>query len=295
MVPFAGLHFSDFFTTNPTDHHFAHQWPTFCLSVGVHTAVWERAMLRHTHGMPRCSYVLGVDVCEECINRNTKAVLNTSLSGTLAFQIFNGNFDELPKPSSVSSWSLPRGVRPPEVWDMVIFMNSLHHIEALETLTCRICRGLRAGTKPGRLFLNEYIGSHRAMYNKKELDLMNRFLADIGPEKSSVLHLKKFTPDWYVTMRNNDLSESLRSMDIERVINETGFRPVATRHLDGNFLHNCLLRVCPSFPEARDQHHPLIDAYLEEERRLQEAGEIPYITLVGLYDRPDDCICDIAG
>ena len=303
LVPWGGIHLSDFFTEGHNRHpptptganrhaDARHAWPTFCLSIGVHHGHWERSMLSPSTDLPRCSFVLGVDVCGDCVARNNANIKNTSrYFGRLVFARVDANFGELPPPSSVTGWALPEGKPAPQKWDMVVFMSSLHHLEALEHVLCEVCKGLRPGSQPGRLFLNEYVGSNRIMFNDEELLLINDFIAAIGPQKSTGLPTQHYTRDWYISMPGNDNSESIRALDIEPVIADTGFRIVTKSKVHGNFGQHVLLRVCSVFPEAWDDHQPVLAQFIERERGLLEAGKVPYVTLVGLYDRPDRCVC----
>ena len=94
------------------------------------------------------------------------------------------------------------------------------------------------------------------MFNKEERLLIEDFIAALGPQRSAGLPTQHWTRDWYITMPGNANSESIRALDIEPVVADTGFRTVTESKVRGNFGQHVLQRVCSVFPEAWDGHHP---------------------------------------
>jgi SAM-dependent methyltransferase len=112
-------------------------------------------------------------------------------------------------------------------WDLIIFHQSLHHIEALEHVLAEVKKSLL----PGGLFLvSDYIGPTKMQWSNTQLKIMNDLLeiipenlrlqlnkdgTDSGNPKKSIAPLpleiyEKFDP-----------SEAVRSGEIETVIRDT--------------------------------------------------------------------------
>lgn len=143
---------------------------------------------------------------------------------------------------------------PRQVYDLVLFQESAHHVLQLERVFDAVLRALKPD---GLVYMDEYVGPSRFEWSEAMMEPYRRIYETIDPALRA-------WPKIDVPVMVADPSEAVRSSDIEPQL-RVGFDVVQRRPYGGNLL-SILYPALRSLPE--DLRHRLI----EEEQRWLAAG-----------------------
>lgn len=173
-------------------------------------------------------------------------------------------------------------------YDLVLFEQSLHHVDRLDALLDQ-CLGV---LRPGGLFvINEYVGPDRFQWTDATERLMNQILG-LLPERYRTDpvsgHVKSImvrpTPEQVIAV---DPSEAIHSADILRACSER-FDLIERRDFGGTLLQFLLADIVASFDpdDARDVAQLRLLSMMETE--LIRSGAIESAFVFAVYRRPGD-------
>ncbi len=137
-------------------------------------------------------------------------------------------------------------------WDLVIFSQSLHHIEALEHVLQQVKKSLKPG---GFLYVNDYIGPTRMQWTDMQLDLMNKLLSIIPEHMREELNIdgtvsnrikRQISRIPLSVFEKVDPSEAVRSGEIATVLHST-FDSVEYYPLGGGISYELFRNIAHNF------------------------------------------------
>ena len=163
---------------------------------------------------------------------------------------------------------------PPQQYDIVFAMGSVHHVFQLEDLFKQVLNTL----KPGALFvLDEYIGPSRFQSSPLVTEIINRILALLPKKHRYNLFTKDGTTiDGYALppiswFEENDPSEAVRSAEIVDTL-RMYFDVVEYKPYGGGILHMLLSGIAGNF-DADDSNDVCILGLLDLlDEHLERAG-----------------------
>lgn len=153
---------------------------------------------------------------------------------------------------------------PPERYDLVLFNQSLHHVDALERLLSTILGSL---DPDGFLYLDEYVGPSRTWWTPRRFSAV-RFVYDRLPEP---LRNDRKLP---LPVHAFDPSEAVRSGEILSRLS-IGFETIETRPYGGNLLAPIFPSLAPDVPDG-----VISDLVTEEDAFLTEHSGAHYRIIV---------------
>lgn len=213
------------------------------LSIGCGTGALERDLIRRE----LCG---SIDAIDASIQSVAQARRTAALEGYGdAIHYFAGDFNRLSLPHSH--------------YDLVLFHQSLHHVDELEATLSTVMKAL---TPHGLLYLDEYVGPSRTSWSPRRLAPV-RFVYDRLPE-SLRAHRKLPLP-----IHPHDPSEAIRS---DEIISRTavGFVTLEERPYGGNLL-------APIYPALTERPDDIIASLIEQEEAwLAEHGGAHYRIIV---------------
>ena len=177
---------------------------------------------------------------------------------------------------------------PPETYDLVLFAQSLHHMEALEHVLDQVRRTLRSR---GWLVLNEYIGPSRLQWTDEQLAIVNELLAvlperlrQLGGPGGEVRHRIGRVPlgDFAV----GDPSEAVRSAEIVPLVSER-FEVVERRDFGGTILYPLLYRLTDNFDPANETENAILRLLIAFEDLVLAQRILPSDFTLIVARRPD--------
>jgi SAM-dependent methyltransferase len=168
-------------------------------------------------------------------------------------------------------------------YDLIMFEQSLHHVDALESLLDR-CRDALAVR--GRLVINEYVGPDRFQWSDEVERLMNAMLALLpesmrrdprgGPMKVTV---QRTPPEQVIAV---DPSEAIHSSRILAACAER-FELVERRDFGGTLLQFLLAEIAANFDPADELDVALLRLMALMERELIDAGALASDFVFAVY------------
>jgi ubiquinone/menaquinone biosynthesis C-methylase UbiE len=166
-----------------------------------------------------------------------------------------------------------------QVYDLVMFIGSLHHVRELEPMLDKVKRTL---TADGLLMINEYVGPCYNIYDAARIDIMNRLLSSLAPE-FTLTPTSQWTNLEIEAVLSADPSESTRSALIPAFLNYY-FRPRVVRNFGGALLHPLFdhlnsARLNDGSPES----DAIVRLLIQTENLLTEAGALPQDFCFGLF------------
>lgn len=218
------------------------------LSIGCGTGVLERGLVERGF----CRSVDAFDISLEAVAQARTDAHRAGVGGAIRY--FAADFNRI---------SLPG-----RCFDLILFHQSLHHVDALERLLGQVLGALEPH---GLLFLDEYVGPSRTWWTPRRFRT-TRGIYDALPEQYRTARPKLLLP-----IQADDPSEAVRSGEIRTRL-RTGFDIAASRPYGGN-----LLAPISSFL-AGDTPDEIIRDLLEREERLM--GEGSYYELIVARPRP---------
>lgn len=211
----------------------------------------------------------GIDISAGAVAVATERAAAAGLSDRARFRAANVN--ELPLPGP---------------YDLIVFEQSLHHVDALGPVLDR-CRDALA--PDGLLVINEYVGPDRFQWSDEAERLMNAMLAllpeshrrdpDSGALKSV---MQRVDPQAVIAL---DPSEAIHSADIEAALSAR-FDCLERRPFGGTLLQFLLADIASNFDpgDARDVTLLRLMALMETE--LIRCGAIGSDFVYAVYRRP---------
>jgi len=169
------------------------------------------------------------------------------------------------------------------IYDVILFVSSLHHVTRLEAMLDACSRALRPG---GHLILNEYVGPNRFAFTPPEVEIMRavyglipaRFRRLLVPEARGTILEEPPLPD-PTEVASVDPSESVRSEEILPLLRER-FDIVLERDLGGTLLHWLLNGIAGNFRPEDPASLEVLDMLFKIEDALVSAGELdPHFVL----------------
>jgi len=165
---------------------------------------------------------------------------------------------------------------PPNRYDGIFAISSVHHIYALENYF----RQCRRALKPGALlFLDEYIGPSRFQSSPFVTQLINDLLA-IFPERYrlNVLNndgsvVENYVPSTVDHFEKVDPSEAIRSGELVNTL-KMYFDLVEYRPYGGALLHMLFSRIMGNFDAANEMDVSLLRVLATMEEALEKAGAL---------------------
>jgi SAM-dependent methyltransferase len=165
---------------------------------------------------------------------------------------------------------------PPNTYDAVLAVSSVHHVFQLEELFKQI----RGTLKPGGLFfLDEYIGPSRFQTSPFAIDLINRLLAILPERYRQNLRLKdgsvisSYSPCSVEHFEKFDPSEAVRSGEIVSTL-RMYFDIVDYLPYGGAILHMLLSGIMGNFDEASEIDTCIIHLLATFEQILEQCGAL---------------------
>jgi len=168
------------------------------------------------------------------------------------------------------------------VYDLILAVGTIHHIEKLDSLFNQINGGL---TSPGIFVMREYVGPSRFQFTEKQVSLINEILS-ILPEKYKRTN-KGFLKNIFTAPDPEDVikvdpSEAICSQDILRVLHDH-LNVIKLNHTGGTILHPLLSDIAENFERDEDA-----DAILKLLILFEK-------TLIDKKILPSDYVFSIAG
>jgi SAM-dependent methyltransferase len=163
----------------------------------------------------------------------------------------------------------------PDVYDLVIAVQVLHHVEQLEHLLDEVAASL---APDGLLVVNEYVGPSRFQWLEKTQDLMNRMLAclpldlKVNPVDGRVK--ERFARTDPEEVARVDPSESIRSDEIVELL-ISRFDVVFRADFGGTLLQFLLADIAANFREDDPKDVALVDLMALFEETLVAERVIP--------------------
>ncbi|PYQ35292.1 MAG: hypothetical protein DMF55_07690 [Acidobacteria bacterium] len=161
---------------------------------------------------------------------------------------------------------------------LAIAHDCLHHVQELELLFQSLHRLLQPN---GTLAFCEYTGPNRFQYPDEQLEVINRYLAEIPrhlrvhPDNGEVV--EKITRTDSASLIREDPSEAVRSEDVVAAVLER-FTRVVLKPYNGGLLNPLLQNIIVNFHS--EEGRALLEYLCEQERLLTESGELaPNFTL----------------
>jgi SAM-dependent methyltransferase len=208
------------------------------LSVGCGTGSLERVLVRENV----VEQVDGVDVSAAALARAAELARREGMDGRIAY-----------READAAAW-LP--VVPPGRYQLILFHGSLHHLAGLETVLASAAAILR-GSRPGLLYVDEYVGPSRELWCEADLAAARRLFARVAPGH-------RRTPELMQPMDALDPSEMVRSAEIEPLL-RAHFAVERYRPYYGNVLFPLLSAI-----RGSAYSDPAIEALIGEAVALEE-------------------------
>lgn len=162
---------------------------------------------------------------------------------------------------------------PPEHYDAVFGISSVHHVFELESVFRNCRKALRPG---GLLFLDEYVGPSRFQLPSENVGLINRLLAAL-PERyrrnvftnGGITNTYENSPiEWF---EKNDPSEAVRSAEIISTLQQY-FDIIDYRPYGGAILHMLLSGMAGNYEPDSDADVALLRSFAILEESLEHAA-----------------------
>jgi SAM-dependent methyltransferase len=201
------------------------------LSIGCGTGALERDLIRRRI----CGSIDAIDISLSAVVAARAAADDAGMGDVIRY--FVADFNRL---------RLPRNA-----WDLILFHQSLHHVDRLERLMSEILPALEP---EGLLFLDEYVGPSRTWWTP------GRF-RDVRSVYDRLPARHRLQPKLLLPIHGEDPSEGVRSGEILPVIGN-GFDVVARRPYGGNLLAPIFSALDPQTPDD------VIRSLIEEEDAL---------------------------
>jgi len=213
----------------------------------------------------------GIDVSSAAIALAVERANKAGLSG-LSYRVADINTELLPQ----------------EAYDLVVFKQSLHHVDALEHVLGQVRRTLRPRAW---LVLNEFIGPSRLQWTDEQLAIANELLAALPERLRQVAgaagrirqQIERVPLTHFATA---DPSEAVRSAEIVPLLS-AGFEIVERRDFGGTILYPLLQDIIDNFDPARDADNALLRLLLAFEDQLLARRILPSDNAVIVARRPD--------
>lgn len=170
---------------------------------------------------------------------------------------------------------------PHQVFDVVLFSGSLHHVTDIEGMLSAVRRVLKPG---GVVIVNEYVGPVYNLYPKSQIDLVNRVL-DATPAMFRLAPDVRLALPSIEAIMANDPTEGVRASLIPILV-PMYFTPYYERRVGGGLLHpifDCLnaSKVNDGSPESA----AYIAMLIALENELTSGGLLNSDFMFGLYIR----------
>lgn len=166
---------------------------------------------------------------------------------------------------------------PPRSYDFIYFFQSLHHIEALESILASCAAALRPR---GLLMVNEFVGPTRFQWTRQQVEMANHLLNLLPAELRSdlfqggnVLKSQTGTPT-IERMIAEDPSEAVRSGDIESVLREH-FDIIEEKNWGGTLNYRVFEDIAGNFNLQNPLHECIIELLIYLENTLIAHKVIP--------------------
>jgi len=165
---------------------------------------------------------------------------------------------------------------PPDCYDLVFGIHSVHHFRELEYVFSEVRKTLKPG---GFFILHEFIGPTRFQWSDRQLEIVNGLL-NLLPER--YLRNRKERGTFIQTvgrpsiqdMISMDPSEAVRSADIVKVLPEF-FEIVEFKNLGGALLQLLLEGITGNFDYDNPEDMKYLKLFFEIEDLMMDLGEIP--------------------
>ena len=170
-------------------------------------------------------------------------------------------------------------------YDLVMFEQSLHHIDALDAVLDECARVLA----PGGLFvINEYVGADRFQWSDEAERLMNELLQRLPPghridpdSGAAKLAMQRSTPEQVVAV---DPSEAIHSSAILAAC-EARFELVERKDFGGTLLQFMLAGISANFEPGDERDVALLRLMALLEAELVRAGALASDFVFAVYRR----------
>jgi SAM-dependent methyltransferase len=213
------------------------------LSLGCGNGDLERAALK----MGIAKRFHAGDISPDAIERARLAAANDGLGDCIEYSVTDLNTATLPK----------------NTYDLVIGMQSVHHVFQLE----RLFQQVRDSMRPGALFyLDEYIGPIRFQTSDAMTKLINDIRAILPTRLKMDLLMQKgwiwetYTPSPIEHFEATDPSEAIRSSEIVPLL-KLYFDIVEYRPYGGQLLHMLLTGITGNFEEGNESDQALLKLF----------------------------------
>jgi SAM-dependent methyltransferase len=163
---------------------------------------------------------------------------------------------------------------PPNTYDAVLAVSSVHHVFQLEELFKQIRGTLKPG---GYFFLDEYIGPSRFQTPAFAIDIINKLRAVLPERYRQNLHLKdgslisSFSPCSVEHFEKCDPSEAVRSGEIVNTL-RMYFEIVDYLPYGGAILHMLLSGIAGNFDTASEGDACIVNLLATFEQILEQNG-----------------------
>ncbi|MEW6584544.1 MAG: class I SAM-dependent methyltransferase [Nitrospirota bacterium] len=226
-----------------------------CLTLGCGAGDLERGLAKY----PFCRQHDAYDIAGGAIERAKEQARAMGLSH-ISYEV-----------ADINTLSLP-----PNTYDVVFGVSSVHHLKDLEHVYSEVDVTLKPG---GYFFLNEFVGPTKFQWTDKQLNIVNKLLQilpdryRVSKKDSSSLKSEYRRPT-IGEMDNIDPSEAIRSEDILKLL-PVFFDVVEKKDLGGTILHLLLQDIAGNFDQNNELDMKLLNILFEFEDIYIETGELP--------------------
>jgi len=233
------------------------------LSVGSGVCSHELVLAKN----PQFKEILCVDLAQNRLDEAKKIADKNGLNN-IRFECAN-IYDHLKK-----------GVQ----YDIIFFHQSLHHFDTInEFISDTICNALSPN---GKLIINEFVGSTRLQFPKKQIKAINEALK-IVPKTyrkrfKTNLYKNKFYGSGIIRMIQADPSECIDSKNIMPSIYKH-FDTIVERPYGGNILMNVLKDISHHFVEIDNKKESVLKELFEFEDNYLKSNSSDFI--FGVYQK----------
>ena len=165
---------------------------------------------------------------------------------------------------------------PPNTYDVVFGISSVHHIARLERLFHQVARSLKPG---GYFLLDEFIGPSQFQWTDDQLAVINaelsRLPTDLRRHVATGVVKEQWVRPTIKEMNAGDPSEAVRSAEILPLVAEY-FDVVEFKGYGGTVLHLLLEGICANFTEDDSRSMEYLREFFALEDRLIASGKLTH-------------------
>lgn len=239
--------------------------PVRILSIGCGNGHNELEIASHI----KCEKMLGVDFSKNAIR---KAVAAARDSGHPEVEFVEGDIEKMQFP--------------PDYFDCIIALNSLHHFSKLSLLIPKLKLSLK---KAGYFTILEYVGPNRVQWTKAQLDeaniLLKKIPEDLRVFQNTRMIKTRVEKPGLLRMLISDRTEAVESSNIIPEL-RNNFVEIQLTHLGGTILMPLFQNIAHHFIHSGDERtDTIVKMCIEHEDDLINSGKLHSDFVFGVYQK----------